>query len=192
MSTPTYPVSTIAKLFNLTERRVQQLASEGVIPKPERGKYDLVASVRGYIAYLQDRAFGKEVVHVDAHQERARLLKAQADKTELEFKTMQSQVIAADQVELLWSGLVSAFRARMLALPTRCAHSVLTLKNLPGKTYQEIEMCLRSHVYEALHELARYDPEQSIIDLTESRDLSGTPAEPDGEPLGGHAPPAEQ
>ena len=45
MSTPTYPVSTIAKLFNLTERRVQQLASEGVIPKPERGKYDLVASV---------------------------------------------------------------------------------------------------------------------------------------------------
>ena len=78
MSTPAYPVSTIAKLFNLTERRVQQLASDGVIPKADRGKYDLVACVRGYIGFLQDRAFGKEVIHADAHQERARLLRAQA------------------------------------------------------------------------------------------------------------------
>lgn len=59
MTTPSYPVATIAKLFNLTERRVQQLAKEGVIPKPEKGKYDLIGCVRGYIAYLQERAFGK-------------------------------------------------------------------------------------------------------------------------------------
>ena len=73
-----YPVSTIAKLFGLTERRVQQLAQEGIIPKPEKNQYELVGSVRSYIDYLQQRAFGKGAVPQDTHLERARLLKAQA------------------------------------------------------------------------------------------------------------------
>ncbi|VAW66172.1 hypothetical protein MNBD_GAMMA11-2557 [hydrothermal vent metagenome] len=36
---PLYPSATLAHLFNLSERRVQQLAKEGVIPKAQRGKY---------------------------------------------------------------------------------------------------------------------------------------------------------
>lgn len=38
---PTYPVATIAKLLLLSDRRVQQLTKEGVIPKEERGRYEL-------------------------------------------------------------------------------------------------------------------------------------------------------
>ena len=186
MSTPTYPVSTIAKLFNLTERRVQQLASEGVIPKPERGKYDLVASVRGYIAYLQDRAFGKEITHVDAHQERARLLKAQADKTELEVKTLKSELIPSNEVEAQWAGLVVAFRSRMLGLPTRGAHLAIG-----HKEFHAIESGLRELVHEALTEISLYDPDTISNSDFQDREISGTPAEPDGEPVGGHAPPAE-
>ena len=47
--TTSYPVSTIAKLFGLTERRMQQLAHDGIIPKPEKNQYELVGSVRAYI-----------------------------------------------------------------------------------------------------------------------------------------------
>ena len=186
MSTPTYPVSTIAKLFNLTERRVQQLASEGVIPKPERGKYDLVASVRGYIAYLQERAFGKEIIHVDAHQERARLLKAQADKTELEVKTIKGELMSQDQIAEQWSGFVMATRSRLLSLPTRGAHLAMGLKE-----FHEIKGGLEELVREALNEIALYDPRKlRSIDLQDS-EIDGTTAESDGEPVGGHAPPAE-
>ena len=52
---PTYPVSVIAKLLKLTERRVQQLSKEGVIPKAEHGRYELAAAVQGYVGYLQER-----------------------------------------------------------------------------------------------------------------------------------------
>jgi hypothetical protein len=47
-----YKVAVIARFLNLTERRVQQLARDGIIPKPEKGKYDLVGCVQGYIGYL--------------------------------------------------------------------------------------------------------------------------------------------
>ena len=35
----THPIGTISKLLDLSERRVQQLSREGVIPKAERGHY---------------------------------------------------------------------------------------------------------------------------------------------------------
>ncbi|MDR0703186.1 MAG: hypothetical protein LBF61_12465 [Azoarcus sp.] len=39
----TASVETIAKLLDMTPRRVQQLATEGVVPKPEKkGQYEIV------------------------------------------------------------------------------------------------------------------------------------------------------
>ncbi len=37
MSSAAQPIGVIAKLLDLSERRVQQLSREGVIPKAERG-----------------------------------------------------------------------------------------------------------------------------------------------------------
>jgi phage terminase Nu1 subunit (DNA packaging protein) len=188
MATPNVPVTTLARLFNLTERRVQQLSRDGIISKPEKGKYDLIACVQSYIKYLQDRAMGRGAIEPqDAHLERARLLKAQADKTELEVKSLSGEVVPSEQVELLWSGLVASFRLRMLAMPVRCALRVMNLK-----TYAEVEGCLREHVHEALNELSRYDPEQhNPIDLEEGSELGGTATEPADQPVGGSVPPAE-
>ncbi len=56
MSSPSQPIGVIAKLLDLSERRVQQLSREGVIPKATRGQYDLIGSVRGYVRYLRDQA----------------------------------------------------------------------------------------------------------------------------------------
>ncbi len=187
MANPNVPVASLARLFNLTERRLQQMAREGIIPKPEKGKYDLIGCTRAYIKYLQERATGRDIEPQDAYLERARLLKAQADKTELEVKSLNGQVIPSEQVELLWSGLVASFRLRMLAMPVRCALRVMNLK-----TYPEIETCLREHVHEALNELSRYDPEQhSPIDLEESGEPSGSATEPEDQSMGGPIPAAE-
>ena len=48
-----FNIVAISKLLKLTERRVQQLAKDGIIPKAERGKYDLVSSVHGYVDFLK-------------------------------------------------------------------------------------------------------------------------------------------
>ena len=61
MSEQTYPVSTIAKLLILTERQVQSLAKQGVLPKTERARYELVPVVQAYIRYLRERAMGGAV-----------------------------------------------------------------------------------------------------------------------------------
>lgn len=199
MANPRVPVTTLARLFNLTERRVQQLARDGVIPKPEKGRYDLIACVQAYIKYLQDRATGRgDIEPQDTYAERARLLKAQADKTELEVKAMTGEVLPAEQVELLWSGLVASFRARLLALPVRCAQLVMSLK-----AYAEIEACLRAQVYEALNELSRYDPEhaepldtggpeQGDIVIEEGGELERAAADAPDQRVGGQLPLFEQ
>ncbi len=186
MSSPTYPVSTIAKLFNLTERRVQQLAKEGVIPKPEKGKYDLVSCVRGYIAYLQERAFGKTMAVGDTHQERARLLKLQADKTELEVDTMKGKLIPVEETEELWATLLATFRTRMMAMPTRAAHLISHLKE-----FYAIEHTLRDLVIDALTELARYDPNSRTEGADTGAEILEPAAEIDDQPVGGSLPAAE-
>ena len=57
----TVPAETLAKLLNLTEVRIQQLAKDGIIVKETRGRYDLWGSIKGYVKYLQDRAIGRGV-----------------------------------------------------------------------------------------------------------------------------------
>ena len=53
-----FNIQAIAKLLKLSERRIQQLAKDNIIPKAERGKYDLVSSVHGYIDFLKAKAGG--------------------------------------------------------------------------------------------------------------------------------------
>ena len=86
--------------------------------------------------------------------ERTRLASAQAEKTELEVEVIKGNLIPADTVEETVNSMVSAFRARMLSLPTKAAPLVLPLADLT-----EAESIIRDLVYEALTELSNYDPE---------------------------------
>ena len=72
-------VGTLGKLLDLTDRRIQQLAAEGVIPKAERGRYPFVGAIQGYVRYLQERVSGDRSTS-DLSTERARLAREQADK----------------------------------------------------------------------------------------------------------------
>lgn len=183
----TYPASTLAKLFHLTERRVQQLAKEGVIPKAERGKYDLVGAVRGYVKYLQERAEGRGVAPQDLHTERARLVKAQADKTEIEVAEMGRALIPAERVIAAWQQLVAEFRAKCLALPSRLA------PQLAGNhAIQDIKESIAGGVREALEELSRFE----LADGAAEGDSEGgegrtAAAEVDGKPVGKRKPAAK-
>ena len=144
-----HPVNTVAKCFNLTPRRVSQLASDGIIPRPENGQYHLLNCFRGYVKYLQSKPSG-----VASEQKyRKRLLKGQVDKIELEVKTLSKEMISVDQAIADWSNMVLTFRAKILALPYRAATMSVGLKGV-----HEIEKVIKTLIYEALNELAHYDP----------------------------------
>ena len=59
--------ATIAKLFELDERRVQQLAKAGVLPAASTRpyKFDLLPTIKAYIKHLREKANGKEAKTAD-------------------------------------------------------------------------------------------------------------------------------
>lgn len=123
--TPTYPVKTIAKLLMLTERRVQQLTAEGVIPKAERGRYELAPAVQGYIRYLQERSLRSDVSPVDYHVEKARLTKLQADKAALELAIAKAEVAPVADFRKAEARGNAIIRNNMRNLPQRVVVQLL-------------------------------------------------------------------
>ena len=54
---------TIAAIFGVDPRRVQQLAKEGIITATKEGhanRYDLLPTIQKYIKYLSDKATGRD------------------------------------------------------------------------------------------------------------------------------------
>jgi phage terminase Nu1 subunit (DNA packaging protein) len=147
-NTPSYPVSIIAKLFDLTERRVQQLASEGVIPKSIKGKYELVPSVQNYIKYLRERSVSKDSPTNETHNERQRLLKIQANKLEFEVAIMSKDFLPKELVKNSFFNIVARCRSVLLTMPSKLAQEVIGLKEP-----LEAEKIIKGSVYEALDEL---------------------------------------
>lgn len=140
-------VATIARLLNLTTRRVQQLATEGVIPKAERGRYPLITCVQGYVAWLQAKASGEHGA-VDLTTQRSRLASTMAEKNELELLELRGRLVDVDEVATRWAQMAGAFRARILAMPPKVGPAArAALSNAQAAAIVEHE-CL-----EALEEL---------------------------------------
>lgn len=150
MSTISYPVSTIAKLFDLTERRVQQLAKEGVIPKAASGKYELAPCIKGYIKYLKEKAFGQDGTPNNITVERARLVKMQADNLEQEMKLRNKKLLDSDEVKKEWINMLSCCRSALLAIPNRLGYQVNS-----APTPAESAALMKDAINEALDELSK-------------------------------------
>ena len=197
MSAATQPIGVIAKLLDLSERRVQQLSREGVIPKAERGQYDLIGSVRGYVRYLRDQALKAQAGAPDYAAERARFIRARADLAEMEAKEKRRSLIAADQVEAAWIAVLALLRTRLLALPDRLAPQVFE-----QSTVGDTRNLIRAAIREVLDDLAEPDIEfktdPDIDGLSDpktdgDKGTSGseTTAGPNDQRLGGPEPAAE-
>ena len=146
---PNYNASFYSNLFNITERRIQQLAATGVIPKAARGKYPLIGTIRGYVTYLQERSLGEGVIRIDYQAEKAGLVKAQREKAQLEVEELKGELTRNVDVVNEWAKLIMAFRARLLALPSAIVTVIDTADDLAAR-----EALARDLVEAALNELA--------------------------------------
>ena len=181
MSSATQPIGVIAKLLDLSDRRVQQLSREGVIPKAERGQYDLIGSVRGYVRYLRDQALKAQAGAPDYAAERARFIRARADLAEMEAEEKRGYLLAADQVETAWIAVLALVRTRLLALPDRLAPQAFE-----QSTVGDTRNLIRAAIREVLDDLAQPD-----IQVDGSLEPDGfAPADADGDEGAGGAAPA--
>lgn len=94
---------------------------------------------------------------LDFNSERARLTRAQAEKAELELAEKRGKLLDASLVERALVGLLSNFRARILALPSKAAP-----KCVAATDAKEARAILKAHCYEALDELANGEIGESV------------------------------
>lgn len=187
----TVPLDTICKLLDLTPQRINQLAKEGVIPKLERGKYELVPVVRAYVQYLRMGNLKRDLPEDDYTTHRMRLTRARADIMEMEKAQMEEKLIPAADIEQAWVEAVTNMRAKMLSLPTKAASEVFSSESL-----QEVKTVLKEQIYEALKELENieihvHNPVRSSepeVGDEEGVSEPKTAARPENQRVGGRVP----
>jgi phage terminase Nu1 subunit (DNA packaging protein) len=178
MAAATYPLETICKLLDLTPRRVQQLSKEGVIPKAERGRYELVPAVQGYIRYLRDRAVNSDTGGDTYLADRSRLMRINADMAELDLQVKRGELMPVADVTSGLDRAFTVFRARTLAVPSKLSPQIVGVGNI-----HEIQSVLESEVTELLDELHRFAA--GIADRTDPGESGAeAAAEPDGVAVG--------
>lgn len=191
---PTVNVGTLAKLFSLTEVRVQQLEKMGVVVRVARGKYDLWQSIRGYIKYLQDRAFGKKESDIggganDLQSERKRLTSARADIAEIEANLMKAKVHDAEIVAEIWADMATNVKAKVGTLPVKCAGDVYNLfaAHVPAEYLEKVDLvavreCMGDTCRNAMKEVSEYDASSLVQKFVAERQQDLTPPESEAEP----------
>ncbi len=174
---------TIAKLFGVTERRVQQLAKEGIIPaasvRPYR--FDLLPTIQIYIKYLSDKINGKDQKTANDVQAEADKLRAEADLkqskakiADMQWQELDGKMHRSEDVEAMTNDLVYTIRGMVMALPGRLAMDVVQVSSAA-----EASALIRAECYKVLEELAnyKYDPEEYQRRVREREGLDGVIAD---------------
>ena len=141
----------VAEHLDLSVKRISELIKDGVLPS-KRGRSPLNIDVcrHSYISYLRKLGgYHKKSGTGDIAEEKTKLTAAQAKKAELEVAVIEGNLIPANAVEDTWTSYISNVRAKLLALPNRIAHQVISVDK-----YAEAELIIKEQVYDALNELA--------------------------------------
>jgi len=144
------------------------LSKEGVIPKTEHGRYELAPAVQGYVRYLQERSLGRPNAPEDYHAEKARLVKAQADRAELEVMEISGKLVRADDIEAELYSKITDCKTRLLGIPSKAA-PIVAAETSAGSC----QKIINELVYEALEELSgNSEREEYRIELDEGMDAT--------------------
>lgn len=114
-SESTFAGELIAKLLNITERRLQQLAKDGIVPKAARGKYPLAGCVRGYVTYLQ--GLGGNESAPDKMDPFRRKAHFQAESTKLAMERAAGDLVPVEEVRAEMANIAKAVIQTLDILP---------------------------------------------------------------------------
>ena len=126
-------VDIIAQFFGVTVRRVQQLTQEGIIkttPRPEGNRYHLVDTLKTYIQYLSDKAYGMAKSEKEAELREQKLeaeiaLKdSQAELHKMKREIAAGKYIDREEVALDYQKFFVVFKRFALSMPPRLVSMV--------------------------------------------------------------------
>lgn len=153
---------TLSRLFGLTTRRIQQLASDGVIPAiREKGgvnSYELLPAIRGYIDYLHQHIPEETPAQQMIREAEQRAREADADLKQtkaaiagIELDELQRSMIPSDTVRDMTDDLILTITEELEKLPERMAKK-LNREQDP----MEVDHLIRKEVRDVLLSLSQY------------------------------------
>lgn len=156
----------VAKVFRMTSKNVQRLTSDGVletVETPKGRRYNWDKTVEMYVAYLSDKANGREKKEMTAELEESKLRaevyikEAKAEAAKIELKELQGKMHRAEDVEAITTDHVLFLRSMLMAMPGKLAVDLAGTHTAPEQAER-----VKREVYYILERLAeyRYDPEQ--------------------------------
>jgi hypothetical protein len=150
--------SDLSKVLGLSDRRIRQLHQEGIISQVTRGNFRLPEAVQAYIKFLQTGG-NPTTSQLNFKDEKALLTRAQRIREEIELDLLRKEIHRGEDIKMLLVPILSAFRARCLAIPQKAAPLVA------GKSeITDIQIIIKKEVSEALKELSEIDPASFISD----------------------------
>ncbi|MFA5424421.1 MAG: hypothetical protein WC374_11255 [Phycisphaerae bacterium] len=162
-------------MLGITDRQVRNLVKDGVFERTGRGQYDIDSCVFAYIRYLRETLKGDSESLTD---QRTRLVRAQADKAELDLEVARGNNLPLDLCGNFMHSILNAVRSRLLAMAS-------TLKtDIPGLDNETV-IAIDNHIRDVLSEVSK-----TGIPANLSRRLAQyvgdieTAAPDDGEPVG--------
>ena len=111
-------LDSVARFLDVSPRRLQQLAKEGIIPSPQSGNYDLAGCTHAYLKFLHSKQPADDP---DFRVHRGRLIKARADRAELELDEIRRSIISVDELDRALEFVGASIRSRLTALPRKLA-----------------------------------------------------------------------
>lgn len=175
--TRTIKLTPLAKLLGITERQVNKLAKDGVIPRSGRGKYDEFTAVPAYIDHVRE---GKSAAKRDALYEQDILLRrTQIKKNELEIARLSGQTVPIDQALIIWERVIVAVKTNIEMLE----NEVPRIRE--AKSSVDAKELMKKAIHHALADLS-----QANIDIPAPRADEG--GEGDDAPLAAAAGPDDQ
>jgi hypothetical protein len=138
---------TLGKLWGVDRSVVYDYAKREIIPKPVDGKWEPVPATVAYCKHLRDivSARGdKSLTEI-----RKEILTKDNAKKQIELELLQGKVVEVEKVRDVISAVFMAFRAKLLAMPSRLAPILITKKKV-----QTVRSVLKRATDECLSELS--------------------------------------
>ena len=158
----TVSAAVLGDLFGVTDRRIRQMAEEGIVARAAKGRYKLVESVKNYLLTLKLAAEGVGVELADGEinfdEEKALHERVKRHISELKLQIMKGELHKAEDVEIVMMDMLVAFKTKIMGIPSKVAPI------LENRDAAFVKDRLTKEVIEALNELKDYDPKAFYSD----------------------------
>lgn len=165
---------TIARLFGVTGRRIEQLVSDGVIDRVKVSggvRFELATTIQKYVKYLSDKANGRERSDAEAK------LKEQKLKAEVALKESQGELhrlrteiaignyISVEEVRINDSRFFVVFKNFALSIPSKVSGRLagfldpVDVREIESDLQKEIKNLLSDFVSRAVVEKPKLQDE---------------------------------